>query len=415
MLSLRIALRYLFSPKSHNAVNLISIISLAGVAVATVAIVCVLSVFNGFSDLAYSRLSQMDPQLLVARADSRPIAAADSLADAIARADGVELALPTLTGQALAVFDERQMPVSLKGVPSGYGRLTDIDRLIIDGAYVDPDSAAAVSALAGDQNRHWATLSIGVAANLVSSAGFYDWVGIYAPRRRARINPANPAGSFAADSVMVAAVFEVDQPEYDTDLVILPLDAVRALLDYDDEATAIELLLAPGADEDAVREALRLKLGDDFTVKNRMEQQQHTFRMISVEKWITFLLLVFILVIASFNIISTLSILILEKQENIATMAALGAPRSLVRRIFTLEGWLVSAGGGLLGVIIGVGLCLAQQRYGFIKLAGDASRLTIEAYPVKVEAVDVLVVLVMVALVGLLSTVATRRFLRSRV
>ncbi len=409
MLSLRIALRYLFSRKSHSAVNIISFISLAGVAVATVATVCVLSVFNGFTDLAKARMSRMDPALQVTRTDGRPLEQADSLARELTRMEGVSLALPTLTGQALAMYGDKQLPVTIKGVPAGYERISGIDSLFIEGQYV-PEGKVLYPDVPNIEDWQYAALSIGVAVQLASPYGFTELLGIYVPRRLGRINPANPMGSFAADSLIISGVWEVQQQEYDNDMVILPLSAARRLLEYDMEATAIEVSTA---DPDGMKATLQAALGPDYLVKTRLEQQEQSYRMISIEKWISFLLLAFILIIASFNIISTLSILIIEKRDNMATLTALGAPRRLLSRIFMIEGWLIAFGGGVIGIIVGVALCLCQQWFGWIKLAGDASQLTIDSYPVKVEAVDLLAVLALVALVGLLSTAVTRRFVRA--
>lgn len=414
MLSLRIALRYLFSRKSHSAVNIISAISMAGVAVATIATVCVMSVFNGFSDLATARLSRVDPDLRIERNDGRILSGADSLAGLLRSVEGVRIAVPTLTGRALCTFSGSQLPVRVKGVDSGYSTLTKIDSLVIDGEFVDADDT--FDNISG-QTTPYANLSIGVAVQLQNQApqGVYDYLTIYAPRRTARINPANPLGAFAADTAVIASVFAVDQPEWDTDLVILPIATVRHLFEYtDSDASAIEIGIAPDADVATVKTAVRQILPEGIVALDRMEQQQASHHMIAVEKWITFMLLAFILIIASFNLISTLSILIIDKTRNILTLSALGASPSTISRIFMLQGWLISLGGGVAGLVIGAALCIAQQTWGFIRLAGDATRLTITAYPVRLELTDLVIVLALVAAVGLLSTLITRRFIRSR-
>lgn len=378
------------------------------------AIVVVLSVFNGFSRLAESRLSLMDAQLLVERADGAIIADADSLAAALATIDGVASTMPTLSAQALAIYAERQMPVRLLGVTEGYAEATGLHDLVIEGEYIGPGDADPYAYATDDGRLVYAALSIGVAATITSPTGFNDYLRIYTPRRLGRVNPANPLGAFASDSVVVSSVFRVDRPEYDNDVVILPIDAVRALLDYDHQGSSIRVATDTTAVEATVQQALQAQLGPEWTVKNRMEQQEQSFRMIQVEKWISFLLLAFILIIASFNIISTLSILIIEKEANIATLRSIGASRSLIRRIFTTEGWLISTAGGVVGIVVGVALCLAQQWFGLIKLSGDPSQLVVDTYPVAVEPLDLLAVALLVALVGLLATGVTRRFLASR-
>lgn len=401
MLSLRIALRYLFSRKTHNAVNVISLISLVGVGVAAMALVVVLSVFNGFSDLAAGRLSVLTPDLRVDPAAGKVIARADSLAALLTRLPGVEAAVPVVEEHALAMYAGRQMPVMMKGVPEAYRLVADLDSIIIDGAALTEVDAPELGPVA--------TLSVGAALGLDARPGFVEKVALNVPRRVGRINPAMPARAFRSDSLLVAGVFQAEQAEFDTELLFVPLDVARRLLDYNaGEASAIELRVLPGTSR---RDVERL-LPPGLIVSDRMEQQREAFRMISVEKWVTFFLLGFILVIASFNIISTLSMLIIEKQESTATLIALGATRGFVRRIFVAEGWLVTAVGGVAGILAGIILCLAQQWGGFIKLGGNHEAMSITVYPVRVAFPDLLAVMALVAAVGLLAAYLPGRMRR---
>ncbi|MDE7407432.1 MAG: ABC transporter permease, partial [Muribaculaceae bacterium] len=324
MIALRIALRYLFSHKSHNAVNVISLISVAGVAVATLAIVVVLSVFNGFTELANNRLSLLDPQLRIQPASGKVINNADSLAMAVRSVADVSTAIPTIDDQALAINGGRQMPVHIKGVPTAaYDSVTQLKSVIIDGEpWAEYWSGAST-----------AVISIGVANNLAVIPGQEQWVGIYTPRRTGRINPANPMGAFRTDSVAVSAVYRVDQAEYDADYLITDISTVRRLLDYTTQASSVEVALHPSADTDKAIKAISAKIGPDYVIKTRLQQQEQSYKMISVEKWVTFLMLAFILIIASFNIISTLSLLIIEKEDSISTLRAMGASTALIRRI----------------------------------------------------------------------------------
>lgn len=399
MVTLRIALRYLFSRKSHTAVNIISQISVAGVAVATAAIVCVLSVFNGFTSLTSSRLSQIDPQLRVEPTAGKIIACADSMAAVVAKIEGVTTVKEVVEERALAIYAGRQLPVTIKGIPDGYNELAKIEPLLIDGEFT-----------LGDGDYPCATLSVGAAVALGAHPGYYDMLGLYTPRRVGRINPALPMSAFRADTLIVAGVYELEQSEYDTDRIIVPLATARRLLDYTDEATALELALAPGADEAATAAAIAARLGDGYRVKNRLQQQENSFRMIAVEKWITFAMLAFILAVASFNVITTMSMLIIEKKSNIATLSALGATPSMVSRIFMLEGWLISLLGGAIGVVLGVALVLAQQYGGFIRLSGDPSQLSVTAYPVELQLPDLAAVMLLVAAIGLLIGLVASRF-----
>lgn len=232
---------------------------------------------------------------------------------------------------------------------------------------------------------------------------------LYAPRRRGRINQANPMASFRADSLIVSGVYELEQSEYDADRVIVPLDVARKLLDYTSEATSIAVTVSAGNDAGAVAARLRELGSGRLLVKDRLQQQEQSFRMIAVEKWITFVMLAFIVVVASFNVVSTMSMLIIEKQSNIATMSAMGATPRMIRGIFMWESWLISFSGAVTGLLLGVALCLAQEWGGFIKLGGDPSQLSVTVYPVALSSADVLTVFLMTAAVGvMIGWIATR-------
>lgn len=411
MLALRIALRYLLAPKSHKAVNVISLISMAGVAVAAMAIMVVLSVFNGFSDLASQHLALIDPDLRISPATGKVFGNADSVL-AIVRAHGdVKAASPVLEERALLVSGERQMPVIFRGVDHRtVTEVTDMDSIIIDGVFADrsPLSDSLVAA----------QLSVGVALNTGLRPSGYQGADLYVPRRQGRINPANPAAAYRRLPFSVSGVFQVEQPEYDSEYLLIPLDAARQLLEYDNEsggvASSIEVSVHQGASTAQLEKALQQSLGDGFIVLDRFEQQSETFRMISVEKWITFIMLLFILLTAAFNIVSTLSLLVIEKRDNMHTLRALGAPHSLVSRIFITEGILITTIGGVVGTVLGMLLSLAQQHFGLIKLSGDPSALTTDTYPVHLMWQDVAMVIGAVILtgfiVGQISRFFTKRF-----
>ncbi len=396
MLALRIALRYLFSPKSHGAVNVISLVSMAGVAVAAAAIVCVLSVFNGFSRVAMERVSFVDPQLKIVRSDGRAISDGDSLAAALARVPGVSSAMPIIEEMGLGIFHERQMPVRFKGVPEGYDSVSSLGGVIIDGDCIPSHSDDC------------ALVSVGVAMGLEARPGYYDALELYVPRRSGRINPANPAMAFRGDSLRIGAVFQTDDAEIDADLIYIPLSSARVMLGYDSEATAIEVALRPGADENEAVESLRAEAGSGMEVLTRLQQKEESFRMIEIEKWVTFMMLAFILVIASFNIISTVSMLIIEKTSNIATLRAMGASQRFISSIFTAEGALVTAAGGIAGTVLGTLMCLAQETWGFIKLGGDHTKMSIDAYPVALEWTDVTAVAFLILLLAVATSILAR-------
>jgi len=407
MLTLKIALRYLFAKKSHRAVNVIALISMLGVAVATMAIVVVLSVFNGFSDLAYSHLSAVDPEVKISPRQGKVIESADSLAHIIEERSDVAAAAVVLQERALFVAGDYQMPIVFKGLdPSKANIVAHIDSVVIDGVFADsnglPDSLVAVQP------------AVGVAVNLGLRPSPYLAGDIYVPRRVGRINPANPAAAYRSMSVAVTGVVQIDQPEYDADFVYMPLNAARRLLDYEaGEGSAIEIKAAPGVSPDNLVQALALDF-PDYIVQGRAEQQEETFRMIAVEKWVTFLMLAFILLIAAFNIVSTLSLMVIEKRSDMATLRALGAPSSLTRGIFVAEGWLITAFGGFVGLLLGIALSLLQEHFGLVKLAADPTALTIDVYPVRLEWGDVAIVFAAILLTGLVIGLVSRLFTRNQ-
>ncbi len=407
MLALKIAWRYLRAKKSHNAVNIITIISIAGIAVATMAMVVVMSIFNGFASLAESHLSRLDPDLKAERTDLRSFDNADSLAAAIEKINGVRAVLPSIESRALLVSETTQTPVRFRGVTNRYHMFSHIDSAIIDGMFATSMNSQANTTAP-------ITISVGVANALKQAPDAQTQLNIYVPRREGRINPANPSAAFNSHPVAVSGVFSVEQPDYDNDYIIIPIDAARELLEYDTQAHALEIYLNPTVNPDELSAQINNMLGTDFSVKDRLAQHAEAFRMISLEKWITFMMLVFILVIALFNIISTLSLLVIEKRSNMETLLHLGATPSLVRRIFTLEGWLITLLGGAIGMVLGVILTFIQQYGKIIKLSANTSQLAIEAYPVTFNPMDLIAVAVAVTLTGLLASQCTRLFVRTR-
>lgn len=403
-LPLKIALRYLKSKKSHTAVSVISAISVCAVAVTAMAMICVLSVFNGFSDLVNDKLSRIDPELKIIAVKGKAIENADSVARVAKNVEGIKTAVPTITDNALAIYGDRQLPVTLKGVTEEYGEMTDIASLVkADGSY-----------LLSIQGNPLAVISVGTAVALGAHPGYYMPLQLYTPKRKGVVNPAIPMTSFRNAKTFISGVFEVEQTEYDMNFVIVPIELTRRLFDYPTQATAIEIALESGTDVAAARDALQKALGGEFVVQDRLMQHSTSLKMISIEKWITFLLLGFILVIASFNVISTLAILIIEKNQSISTLRSMGADNKMITNIFLIEGWLISAAGAVAGVVVGVVLCLLQQWFGIIKMNSDSGILLIDSYPVAVEFTDVLTVLASVAVVGFLTSAVTAVVMRKR-
>lgn len=405
MLALRIARRYLFSKKSHQAVNIISYISMGGVALATAAMVIVLSVFNGFKDFTAKRLSSIDPDLLVEPAQGKIIEDADSIADELFEFEGIAATHCVVQEKALAVCGDRQMAVTLRGEETEKGLLPSLEPYIIDGnAYVFTDRGVS-----------FGVSSVGTANGLRPRSQFNEFIKLYEPKRIGRINPSNPMAAFTADSLLLAGVFRADNPEHDKDRLIVPIELARNLLEYENEASFIEITLDDGISVERAKEVVSRELGPKFIVKTRHEQQEQAFRMINIEKWITLLMLAFILIIASFNILSTLSMLIIEKRANMGILNAMGAPPSMAGRIFSALSFLISAIGGIIGIVLGIGLAIAQQYGGFIKLhASDLSVMAIESYPVRVNPWDILIVIGIIIVVGALTATVVRLSLKNR-
>ena len=402
MLSLRIAFRYLVSRKSHGTVNTISAISVAAVAVAAAAMIIVLSVFNGFSSLAAGKLSRLDPDYMLVPVKGKTIAAADSLCALLRSIPGVASAEPEITEQAFATTPQgRRMGLIVKGMTPAGLAASGLGGVIIDG-----DGSLAVT----DSLLPPSIISVGTAVslNLRPSVDLCDFT-LYEPRRLARVNPANPMGAFRSIPLQATGVYQIEQEEYDKDMVIIPYAVASRLLDYPSSvASSVAVQLRSGASASSVASALEKVAAErSLRVLDRFRQQQAAFRMIAVEKWITFLMLGFILLIASFNIVSTLYMMMLEKQANMRILHAMGATRVFVARIFVSQGWLIVVLGGVAGIILGSLLVLGQQHFGWIKLsAADPSLMAVDSYPVVLSAGDILTTLLTVLAVAILITPA---------
>lgn len=400
MIADKIALRYLTSKKSHSAVNIISYVSIAGVALATAAMIIVLSVFNGFSDFALAKTSLIDPDMRVSPLSGKVINNADSICEAIGSIEGVKIAAPVIAEKGFAIAGDRQTPVELRGIAPDGPTANALTRIIIDGEAMLDTIGPYTTAIS----------SVGIANNLLVSPRAPRPVSIYEPRRVGRINPANPANAFRRDSLLIAGVFQVEQQEYDTDILFVPIATARRLLSYASEASEIEISVEPGADPAAVKSAVKAALSPALAVSDRLEQQAQSLRMIAIEKWVTLAMLIFIMVIASFNILSTMSILIVEKRPNHAILRAMGAPKQLIGSIYSRLSFIITAIGGCAGLALGVGLSLAQQYGKFIKFnAEDMTAMAIDAYPVRVIPADILIVAAIIAATGTACALIMRR------
>lgn len=422
-LSGRIGVRFLRSKKSHGAISAIAAVSVAGVAIATAAVVCVLSVFNGFREVLSARLDTLSPDVIVTPAQGKTIRDADSLASVLSKVNGVEIAMPSVTDKALALYGIHEMPVTIKGIdPSIYSKITCLDSILMPGSgKVAARPEIPEFEYYEDMEEYMQTAptpkgiaSIGAAVRL-GNVPMGDNVLIFAPRRDGHINPANPATSFVVDSITVAGIYEAQQSDYDQDMILIPVELARELLQYDTEATAIEIKVSNGTSPQHLAQKLSNQLGPDLSVKDRIAQQDINFRMVNIEKWVSFLLLFFILIIASFNIITTLSMLVLEKRNSMKVLSTLGMGSGRIAGIFRWESTWVSITGAVIGLALGLTLCFLQQKFGFIRLNGNSDTLIMQTYPVKVIWKDIIIILIPITLISLLTAFITGRFARSRV
>ena len=389
-----IARRYLFSKKSTHAINVISGISVVGVAVATMALVVTLSVFNGFHDLVASFFTQMDPQLKITPVKGKTALADDPILTKIRHLPEVEVATECLEEQALAVYGDRQQMVIVKGVEDNFNQLTHIQE-ILEGD--------------GDFELHAADLSygipgLGVAYQLGLGYTYEHPLRIYAPRREGQLNMANPTEGFVVDDLYSpGVVFCMKQGKYDKNYILTSIAFTRHLFDLDGRLSSLEIRLKPGSDFERVKSQMEEIAAGKFYVQDRYEQQDDTFRIMKVEKLIAYVFLTFILMIACFNIIGSLSMLIIDKKEDVVTLRNLGATDHQITRIFLFEGRMISAIGAILGVLIGLLLCWLQQQYGIVRLGSSEGSFVVDAYPVSVHPWDIVLIIITVIAVGFLS------------
>ena len=400
-----IARRYLFSKKSTHAINVISGISVVGVAVATMALVVTLSVFNGFHDLVASFFTQMDPQLKITPVKGKTALADDPILTKIRHLPEVEVATECLEEQALAVYGDRQQMVIVKGVEDNFNQLTHIQE-ILEGD--------------GDFELHAADLSygipgLGVAYQLGLGYTYEHPLRIYAPRREGQLNMANPTEGFVVDDLYSpGVVFCMKQGKYDKNYILTSIAFTRHLFDLDGRLSSLEIRLKPGSDFERVKSQMEEIAAGKFYVQDRYEQQDDTFRIMKVEKLIAYVFLTFILMIACFNIIGSLSMLIIDKKEDVVTLRNLGATDHQITRIFLFEGRMISAIGAILGVLIGLLLCWLQQQYGIVRLGSSEGSFVVDAYPVSVHPWDIVLIFFTVMAVGFLSVWYPVRYFSKR-
>lgn len=401
-----IARRYLFAKKSHHAINIISGISVLGVAVATMAMVVTLSVFNGFQDLVADLFTAFDPELLVTPKDGQTIDAKDKDLLWLKKSDVVEVYTPVLEGQALVVEGGKQQVVTIKGVTDNVTKQGHIEDIL----YGEGHFCLHADIL------EYGILGIQLAQQLGLPANFENPLQVYAPKPGERVNIGNPLSSFNHDELQSpGVVFMVRQAKYDANYILTSLQFAQKLFDREGKVSSVELKLKEGLKTDKVKEQLKAQLGERFKVEDRYEQQNDVFRVMRIEKLISYLFLSFILLVACFNIIGSLSMLMIDKRQDIQTLRSLGATDSQICTIFRLEGHIISLAGALLGLVLGGVLCWIQQEYGIVRMGDSEGSFIIDTYPVSVYWTDILLVLVTVLAVGWLAIWYPVRYLSKKI
>ncbi len=386
-----IARRYLFSKKSTNAINVISMISMAGVVVATMALIIVLSVFNGFHDLVATFFTQFDPQLKVVPVEGKDAPSDDPLLTEIRQQPEVDVATESVEEMALAIYEGHQAMVTVKGVDDNFTELTHINEIV----YGDGEFQLHAADL------EYGTLGIRLAQELGTGARFGNYLHVYAPRREGQLDLSNPQDGFVVDSLISpGVVFATRQGKYDKSYILAPIGFARRLFEQQGMLTSLELRLKAGSDLEAVKKRMRSIANGKYKVLDRFEQQADTFKIMQIEKFIAYIFLTFILIVACFNIIGSLSMLIIDKREDVVTLRNLGANDRQISSIFLFEGRLIVAIGAIVGVALGLLLCWLQQRFGLVGMGGSSGMFVVNAYPVSVHYQDVLLVFFTVLVVG---------------
>ena len=400
-----IARRYLFSKKSTNAINIISGISVIGVAVATMALVVTLSVFNGFHDLVASFFTTFDPQLKVTPVMGKTVAADDPILTQIKQLPEVDVATESVEDQALVIYRGRQAMVTVKGVEDNFDQLTHIKEILLGDGEYELHAADMFYGIPG----------IRLAEQLGTGYLYEEPLKVYAPRREGQLNMANPMDGLVEDELFSPGViFQVSQSKYDKNYILTSIDFARRIFEQQGMISALELRLKPGSNFERVKSEIKDIAGDKYYVKDRFEQQDDTFKIMKIEKLMAYIFLTFILMIACFNIIGSLSMLIIDKKDDVATLRNLGASDKQIVHIFLFEGRMISAIGAVLGIILGLALCWAQQTFGLVKLGSSSASFVVNAYPVSVHPEDVILIFITVLVVGFLSVWYPVRYFAKR-
>ena len=385
-LSVYIAKRYLFAKKSRNAINIISAVSVAGVTVGTMTLIIVLSVFNGLEKLVSSIFNTFDPDIKITAAQGKTFVADTAMLTFLSNTDGIISYSITLEENALLEYGEKQSIATIKGVDDNYHKVTNIHNSMWEGEF----------ALETENGFQYAVPGLGISLQLGMRINFISPLFIYVPRKTGAIN-LNADNAFKREYVFLSGIYEVEK-EHDSKYVYLPISLVRELTENENASSSIEIKVEKEAETDIIKKTIARALGSDYVVQNRYEQQEIFYKVMKSERLAIFVILTLILIIASFNIVGSLTMLIIEKERDIEILKSLGADNNLIKNIFIFEGWLISIIGAVAGVILGFLVCWLQQTFGLVRLNSEA--LLMDAYPVVLKLKDFLIVPATVLLIG---------------
>lgn len=368
-------------------------ISLGGIVIATAALICILSLFNGFTSLVEDTFNSFDPDLKIMPSEGKVFSKGDFPISEIHNIQGVEVLSESLDENALLKFSDRQRIVTFKGVSPNFDDIADVDKVVIHGEYT-----------LGNEEVPYCLLGAGVAYELGVRPGFLSPLEIFTPRREAKVNLLNPSSAFNKENTFLSGVFSLNQANYDENMIIIPIEVARKLLNYTDELSSIDVKLKKGANTEKIKEEIADKIGSHYIIKNRFEQQDELYKMINIEKWMTFLIVFVIEAISIFNIVGSLSILIIEKKHDISIFKSLGMQIKDILRIFFTEGMMIVFLGMMSGLFFGLLICFLQMKFGFLRMSSaDDMLLAYNVYPVVVKMQDILLVAMTVLFVGFIA------------
>jgi lipoprotein-releasing system permease protein len=386
-----IARRYLFAKKSQTAVNVLTLVALIGVSFGTMALVVVLSVFNGFENLILSLFNSFNPDMEIRLAEGKSFDMDEFPTEELKNIPGVLYLGEVYEETALLMYRERQHIVKLRGVDENYRYITGLDTMLLEGEY---------KLRSGDHSN----LIMGQGVAYVLGANINDLLNpltIYIPKR-GRISGIHPAQAFNASSNYAAGIFGV-QAEFDMEYVIAPISLLRYLTEYNNQVTSVMLAVDPSYNLRQVQQEVSALLGEDFIVRNRLQQEEFLYKVMRSEKWAIFFILTFIVIIAAFNITGSLTMLVLEKTRDIGILRSMGASLSMVKKIFLYEGFLISAGGAMAGIISGAFVSWLQTKFGLVKIQAEGTFI-IDTYPIQTNILDFILVFFTVAAIGFLAS-----------